>query len=514
MLTFYNPYIIGAISTMGGFLFGTDISSVSAFIGVDGYKDYFNHPDDIVQGGITAAMPGGAFIGANVAGYVSNRFGRKPSIIMATVFWVIGCALCSAAQSVGMLVVGRLIKGICVGWCSSQVPVYLAEQSPKEIRGRLVGCQQLATTIGILVMFYVSYGCSFISGPTSWRLAWGLQIIPGFLLAIGMVFCPESTRWLASHDRWEEAEYIVQRIYNQPLDSAQVQSEIKEMHEAIRLEREAADVTYMDMFRARLITRTIAGMSAQLWSQLVGVNVMMYYIVNIFQMAGLTGNTNLISSSIQYIINFVMTIPAILFVDRWGRRMTLMLGSAFMAACLFTVAGLLAGYGHYVDSVDGNEDVKWVVTGPPSKGVIAACYLFVAAFAVSWGPVSWIYISEIFPLPVRANAAGLATATNWIMNFALAFFVPVAFRNIQWKTYIIFGVFCIASLVQVFFTYHETKGRSLEEISALFESGVSPFAKAPPADALARVTAGHKKMASVSDHDSTASHHIHDQKIA
>ena len=101
-------------------------------------------------------------------------------------------------------------------------------------------------------------------------------------------------------------------------------------------------------------------------------------------MAGLTGNTNLISSSIQYVINFVMTIPAILFVDRWGRRMTLMLGSAFMAVCLFTVAGLLAGYGHYVDSVDGNEDVKWVVTGPPSKGVIAACYLFVAAFAVSW----------------------------------------------------------------------------------------------------------------------------------
>ena len=130
-------------------------------------------------------------------------------------------------------------------------------------------------------MFYISYGCSFISGSTSWRLAWGIQIIPGFLLAIGMIFCPESTRWLASHDRWEEAEYIVQRIYNLPLDSPQVQNEIKEMHEAIRLEREAADVTYLDMFRARLITRTIAGMSAQLWSQLVGVNVMMYYIVNI-----------------------------------------------------------------------------------------------------------------------------------------------------------------------------------------------------------------------------------------
>lgn len=477
MYTIYNPYVIGAVSTMGGLLFGLDISSVSAFLAIDSYQDYFNHPSDIVQGGITAAMPGGAFFGANIAGHVSDRFGRKPSIIFATIFWIIGCILSCAAQNVGMLIVGRFVKGICVGWCSSQVPVYLAEQAPKAIRGRLVSCQQFAVTIGILVMFYLSYGCSFIPGPTSFRLAWGLQMIPGFLLAVGMLFLPESSRWLAAHGRWDEAENVIARIHNQPLDAPLVAYEITELREAMRLEKEAPKVTYGDMFGKRLRSRTIAGISCQLWSQLVGMNVMMYYIVYVFQMAGLSGNSNLISSSIQYIINFVMTIPAILFVDKWGRRITLLTGSALMAGFLFAVAGLLAAHGHYVDSVDGNENIRWTITGAPSKGVIACSFLFVASFAVTWGPVSWLYIAEIFPLPVRANAAGLATSTNWIMNFALAFFVPPAFRNIQWKTYIIFAVFCVASWVQVFFTFHETKGRALEDISELFESGASPFSK-------------------------------------
>ena len=244
-------------------------------------------------------MPGGAFFGANIAGHVSDRFGRKPSIIFATIFWIIGCILSCAAQNVGMLIVGRFVKGICVGWCSSQVPVYLAEQAPKvshpsllplgsssaltlspqAIRGRLVSCQQFAVTIGILVMFYLSYGCSFIPGPTSFRLAWGLQMIPGFLLAVGMLFLPESSRWLAAHGRWDEAENVIARIHNQPLDAPLVAYEITELREAMRLEKEAPKVTYGDMFAKRLRSRTIAGISCQLWSQLVGMNVMMYYIV-------------------------------------------------------------------------------------------------------------------------------------------------------------------------------------------------------------------------------------------
>ncbi|KAK0470642.1 general substrate transporter [Armillaria novae-zelandiae] len=438
MLEIYNPYAIAAISALGGFLFGTDISSVSAFLDVDSYLIYFNHPNDTTQGGITAAMPAGAFVGALVAGPVSNRLGRKKSIVLSTVCWTIGCILSCAAQNIPMLVVGRLIKGICVGWTSGQVPVYLAEQSPRAIRGRLVGTQQIAITIGILVMFYVSYGCSFIEGVTSFRLAWGLQLVPGALLGLLLPLCPESCRWLASRGRMQEAEQVIAKIHNLPLDSAEVQLQMDEIREALRIEKESAEIGYSDLFKKKLLSRTIAGMACQLWRH--------YYVVYVFQMAGLTGNTNLISSSIQYVINFAMTIPALIWVDKWGRRPTLL-------------------------------NVRWSVSGPPSKAVIACSYLFVASFAITWGPVSWIYVSEIFPRPVRAQGSGLATATNWIMNFALSFFVPPAFKNIQWKTYLVFGVFCVASFVQVFFTFHETKGRSLEDISTLFETSITPFSK-------------------------------------
>ncbi|KIY46119.1 sugar transporter [Fistulina hepatica ATCC 64428] len=475
-LTFYNPYAIATTSVLGGFLFGTDITSVSAFLDVDSYLDYFHHPDDTTQGGITASMPAGAFIGALIAGPVSNRVGRKKSIIMSTAFWIVGCVLSCASQDVAMLIVSRIIKGVCVGWTSSQVPVYLAEQSPKAIRGRLVGAQQFAITIGILVMFYVSYGCSFLDGVGAFRLAWGLQIIPGAILGLMMPFLPESTRWLAGRDRFEEAEEIIARIHSLPVDSPEVQEEMEEIREAVRLERESAEIGYMDLFRPQLLSRTIAGVCIQMWSQMCGMNVMMYYIVYVFQMAGLTGNTNLISSSIQYVINFAMTIPAVMWVDKWGRRPTLLVGSALMAIFLFATAGLLASDGYYVaGGVDGNADIRWTINGAPSKGVIACSYLFVASYAITWGPVGWIYISEIFPRSVRAQGCGLATATNWIFNFALAFFVPPAFRNIQWKTYIIFAVFCVASFIQVFLTFHETKGRSLEEIGDLFEASIIAF---------------------------------------
>ncbi|KIY50738.1 high affinity glucose transporter [Fistulina hepatica ATCC 64428] len=475
--TVYNPYAIAATAVIGGFLFGTDISSVSAFLDVDSYLDYFHHPDDVTQGGITAAMPGGAFCGALVAGPVSNRFGRKKSIIFSLIFWVVGCVLSCASQDVAMLIVGRFVKGLCVGWTSSQIPVYLAEQSPKAIRGRLVGSQQFAVTIGIMVMFYVSYGCSKINGVGAFRLAWGLQIIPGALLAVLMPFMPESSRWLAAQGRFEEAEDIVARIHGLPMSAPIVQMELDEIREAIRIEHENADVGFRDLFARKMLTRTIAGVCVQLWSQMCGMNVLMYYIVYVFQMAGLTGNTNLISSSIQYIINVVMTVPAIIWVDKWGRRPTLLIGAALMAGWLFATAGLLAVHGHYVDGVEGNTDIRWTISGPPSKGVIACSFLFVASYAVTWGPVSWIYTAEVFPRELRSQGSGLATATNWIFNFALSFFVPPAFKNIQWKTYIIFGVFCVAAFIQVFFTYHETKGRPLEEIASIFENSLTPFSK-------------------------------------
>lgn len=198
---------------------------------------------------------------------------------------------------------------------------------------------------------------------------------------------------------------------------------------------------------------------------------MMYYITYVFAMAGLEGNNLLVSSSIQYVINVVMTIPGLLFVDKIGRRPVLLFGSILMMTWLFANAGILAVYGTDPgpDGVGGIKEASVKVTGPASKAVIACSYLFVASYAPTWGPVSWIYPPELYPNHLRGKAVALATSGNWAFNFALGYFVPPAFVSIKWKTYLIFAIFCAAMTIHVFFVFPETAGKPLEEVNEMFE---------------------------------------------
>ncbi|CAN6595064.1 high-affinity hexose transporter Hxt7p [Trichomonascus vanleenenianus] len=472
----YNVYVTAFIATIGGMIFGFDISSVSAFVSEDAYRSFFNYPDSLTQGGITSAMAGGSFIGSLCAGYFSDRFGRKYVIQGAAVFWCIGAAIQSSSQNVTQLIFGRLISGFGIGFSSSQVPVYLAELSPKNIRGRLVGIFQWAITWGIMIMFYISFGCAQINGVGSFRLAWGIQIIPGLILFLGVCFLAESPRWLASKDRWEEAIDIIANVQaNGDVNNPQVLIEIEEIKETLRIDEEAKGITVFTLFKKENLNRTMVGVWGQIWQQLCGMNVMMYYIVFIFNMAGFSGNTALVSSSIQYVINVVMTIPALLFIDRWGRRPMFIFGGIFMTIFLMLMAILLGVYSNPVPAVNGNTEIRILI--PPehkaaSKGVIACSYLFVATFAPTWGPGMWIYCSEIFPTRQRAVANGLTAASNWIFNWALALFVPAAFANITWRTYILFMAFCFTMTIHVFLLFPETKGKTLEEIEQVWAAKI------------------------------------------
>lgn len=483
MKQFGNVYFIAAIAIIGGGLFGFDISSMSAIIAGKGYRCYFNQgpqpcsgPTASVQGGITASMAGGSWISSLFSGYISDTIGRKKAIMTGSVIWVVGCIIVCAAQNITMLIVGRVVNGICVGICSAQVPVYISEVALPSKRGRLVGMQQWAITWGIMIMFYISYGCSFISGTASFRVPWGLQMIPAILLFFGMMFLPESPRWLASKDRWEECESVLILTHGRgDPNSPWVAREFQEIKEWLEIERQSTMLSYLTLFTRRYLNRTHIGLFAQVWSQLTGINVMMYYVTYIFTMAGLTGNNLLISASIQYVINVVMTVPALIWVDRIGRRPTLMLGSTFMAIWLFINAGILGGMGHYVpEGVDHIKEAKIRVTGSASKAVIACSYLFVASFAPTWGPISWIYPPELFPNHLRGKANSFTTSGNWIFNFALGYFLPPAFENITWKTYIVFATFCVVMTIHVFFLFPETAGKPLEEVTEMFEDPRGP----------------------------------------
>ncbi|KAJ5273092.1 hypothetical protein N7478_008217 [Penicillium angulare] len=483
-----NLYVITAISVIGGALFGFDLSSMSAIIGTNQYRCYFNQgphgppfndspncsgPSSTVQGGITASMPGGSFVGSLVSGFLSDRFGRKSSIQIGSVIWVIGSAISCAAQNYPMLIVGRFINGVCVGICSAQVPVYVSELAPPNRRGLVVGTQQWAITWGILIMFYVSYGCSFMSGPAAFRVPWGIQMLPAFVLIVGLFWLPESPRWLARNDRWEECQQILQLIHSGKHESDDfVSLEMRQLREACDDERLHSDVSFGELIEPKMLWRVHIGMFVQIWSQLTGINVIMYYITFVFGMAGLSGNSNLVASSISYVINVIMTIPTLFLVDRIGRRVILLSASVSLTVWWFICAGLMGGYGHAAPpgGIDNVPEESWSITGGPAKVVIACSYLVVASFAPSWGPISWVYPPELFPLRLRGKAVALATSSNWIFNFALSYYTPPAFVNIKWKTYLIFGVFCFAMTVHVFFCFPETAGRTLEEVDASLNS--------------------------------------------
>ncbi|KAF9937810.1 hypothetical protein BGZ65_000933 [Modicella reniformis] len=473
-----NVYFLGGFATMGGMLFGFDISSMSGVVGTSRYQEYFGHPSSSLQGGIVASMAAGSFLGALMAGPLGDKISRKRTIMLAALIWIVGSIIQCVSVNTNMLIVGRIINGVAVGLASMIVPVYQAEIAPKEIRGRIVSLQQWAITWGILIQYFIQYGCSYIDSDAAFRIPWGIQVVPGLILLAGTTLFPYSPRWLADQGRFDEALQVLANLRaNGNKNDPEVQAEFKEIQDVINFDRNLAARSYGELFRHPNAKRVFLGMTLQSWSQLTGMNVAMYYIVFIFQGAGITGqDANLQASSIQYVLNVLMTIPAIMFIDRWGRRPVLLVGSMFMALWLFLIGGLMGRYGS-ATIFDGNSITTWAIkdNDHASKAVIACSYLFVCSFAISWGPVSWTYPAEIYPLRIRSKAVSLSTASNWAFNFILAYAVPPALENIQYRTYFIFAGFCVAMTIHVFLMFPETKGRTLEEMEELFNSDVAAW---------------------------------------
>ncbi|KAI5292378.1 MFS sugar transporter, partial [Ascosphaera atra] len=356
----------------------------------------------------------------------------------------------TASNGIALLCVGRVVCGFGIGMASTVVPIYQAEVAPKEIRGGIIALQQWAITWGILIQYFIQYGCSFVQGGSDdpnqgtavFRIPWGIQIVPGAIFLFGLFFFPKSPRWLASHDRWEEAMEVLARLHAKgDKNSPKVIAEYKEIEETIAADVSQNKSSWLDLLKPRILKRVSVGMGLQMWSQLSGMNVMMYYIVYIMQAIGI--GSPLLTSAIQYILNVVMTLPAVLTVDRTGRRPVIMAGFGMMAMWLYLVGGLMGGYG--VDYTSKGPDdplsaITWIIPHhekKAGKAIIACSYLFVCSYACTIGPTSWAYPAEIFPVNVRAKAVALATACNWTWNALLGLFVPPLLRSIKWKMYII-----------------------------------------------------------------------------
>ncbi|KAI8139754.1 general substrate transporter [Fennellomyces sp. T-0311] len=466
-----NVYVIGSFAAIAGIMFGFDIGSNSGVIGTKQYRDYFNDPSDLLQGGINGALSAGCFVGALLAGFPADRYSRKFTLIGASILFVIGSVFQAAANGVPLLCVGRVLNGLSVGVTSMVVPLYQSEIAPKEIRGRIVAVQQWSITWGIMISFWIQYGSQFIGTTAAFRIPWGVQGVPALILLSGMWAFPHSPRWLADKGRMDEAIQVLADIHGDgDVNHPRVQLEIQEIEAVIKFDKEQASHRYADIFKPQYAYRASLGICLQIWQQLTGMNIIMFYVVLLFEQAGVgdSQEATLVSAGVNYVVNVVMTIPAILFVDKWGRRYTMIGGALMMSLFLWVVGGVMSQGEWSINPQTGKWEM-YMADHNKSKGMVACVYLFVASFACTWGPLGWIYPAEIFPLRIRAIAVSLSTSANWLFNWVLNFVVPMLMQRIRFGLYMLFAGFNFLMALHVFIAYPETKGFTLEEMDIVFE---------------------------------------------
>ncbi|KAK9490391.1 general substrate transporter [Lipomyces doorenjongii] len=471
MVRFLNVYTITSFVALSGMLFGFDISSMSGIIGTTQYQNMYNNPLGVLQGAITSAMAGGSFLGSISASVLGDRVSRKIAIQYATILWCIGAILQSSSNGVAMLIAGRLIAGLCIGLTSSLVPIYQSELAPRTIRGRVVSFQQFAITAGVLIQYLIQYGCSFLQSAAAFRLPWALQTVPAIILYIGLFWFPYSPRWLAKRDRWEEVLQVLAslRTANNNINDPLVLAEYKELEDQVRIEREEVSSSFRTLYSRKFRKRVFLAIAIQIFGQLTGINVAMYYIAYLLKSAGFKDVR--VASLIQYIIGMTSTIPSILWTDRFGRRPALIIGSITLTIWFAVIGSLLKHFGE--PNPIPNQPYTWSIINRPevSRAICAFIYLVVASFNLTWGPIIWIYPPEVVPLTVRAKTVSLAVAANWAINFALGLAVPPMFRAINWRMFFIFACFNLAAFLYVWIVAPETMQRTLEEMDEVFEHG-------------------------------------------
>lgn len=477
-----NPYVTTAIACMGGLLFGFGSTNMTPFIGGEAYSKYFHPFSSIDQSGMTAAMPGGATIGSVICACVGEQIGRRGMVVFSAMIWIIGCAIQTAANNRVSLAFGRIIASIGIGSASSTVPMYLAEMVPANVRGRFTACFQFSVNVGILTMFYIGFGCSFIKskeGEAGFRLAWGIQMVPGALMLLGSMFLHESPRWLASKGRWEECTEVLTALYKADAESDAVRAEI----ETFQAENEIQEGRFKDLFNKRNIKQTLCSCFTMLTQQYCGCNAILYFSTSIVKQVGGYGSVmTQVMSSIDYIVLLAATIPSVLFFDKFSRRWVMILGAFGLLLSLAVVAGIEGAAGHPVgpEGVEGDPSVRLGIDDPKkAKAALAFSYIFCGMFSLSWGPMAWVYVGEIFNQDVRALGNSFASSVCWLFNFTLSIYTQKGFETITYKTYVIFAVFSFIAIPVVFLFFPETKGYRLEQINGLFNSGIFAYKTDP-----------------------------------
>ncbi|WVQ75206.1 hypothetical protein IAR50_004818 [Cryptococcus sp. DSM 104548] len=487
---FANPLVLVAAfsACMGGLLFGFDQGILSIVLTMDQFLSVFPDVDGDVSSGasfnkgiMTALLELGAFIGAASAGFLADRYSRKRAIAVGAAWFIVGSIIQTTSFSFAQLVVGRFIGGLGVGVLSAVAPMYISECAPPNIRGSCLAMEGSSIVIGIVIMFYITYGTRYIPNDWAFRAPFLLQMLPCIGLSFGLYKLPYSPRWLASVGRDEECLQALVRLRRFPTTDPRLQAEwITVRAEAVhnrevmleehphlqgedmwsQVKLEAA--SWADMFKPKMIRRTMIGIMLMVFQQFLGINALIYYSPTLFEELGLDYQMQLDMSGVLNILQMLATFVAFLILDRVGRRAPLLVGSVVITACHVIVAAIMAVY-----SKDwaGHMTQAWVA--------VAFIFLFMFAFGLGWSPVPWAMPAEINPSSRRAKGVAITTCACWAGNFIIGLITPPMLQHIKYGTFLFFGAFGLMSGIWTWFLCPETKGKTLEQMDAVFHTNTA-----------------------------------------
>ncbi|GAP90668.1 putative general substrate transporter [Rosellinia necatrix] len=452
--------VVASHVSLAGLLYGLDTGSIGPITTMPQFSESIGHLTPTQQGVYVASILLAAAASSLASGHVSDAISRRYGILTGAILSIVGTVLSAASPNFAALIVARLISGAGFGQCIAVSTVYLVELAPKSIRGVAACMVQLYVVLGITVGYFISYGSQGIQSSLSWRLPFIIQAAIAAALASGVFLMPSSPRWLLQKGRKDDAVAVLNRYRATEL---KVKQELDAMNASMESNTQEKNVKFMVMFQKRYIKRTMLGVFLMSFQQLTGIDVVLYYAPIIFQQAGI-GSTRatFLASGVSGIVMLVSTIPAQIWIDRWGRRRPLIYGGAAMSACLIIIGSLYAKFGERgaTEITLRSTTAQWFV--------IVLTYIFVANFSWSWAVVGKIYSCEIIPTHIRAKVASLELLANWLVNFAVTLSAPVFLRSSPSGPYFLYG-FATLVAVGVCIVMPETKGKSLEEIESDFE---------------------------------------------
>jgi sugar porter (SP) family MFS transporter len=433
-------YFIAAVAATGGLLFGFDTGVIN--VALPSLREQLQLTPS-QESMVVGAVLFGAMFGPFISGFLTDKLGRKKINIIASLVFVVGSILAAIAPDTNSLIAGRLLLGLAIGIVAATVPLYLAELSPKDKRGRMVTFFQLAITLGILLSYVVGY----IFG-NAWRLMFWAGFVPAIVLFVGMLLVPESPRWLLTKGRNEEALMVLNQLRTP-------EEAVAEYNETLKLleEEKLNKSNWMELFMPKLRIPLFIGIGIFAIQQFSGINAIIYYSTDIFKSLFSDSQATLATVGVG-IVNSLATILGMQFLDKWGRKPLLYTGLIGTAVCLGTV-----GLAFLFESS--------LPAGLRQMMLVGGIYTYIIFFAISLGPLGWLLISEVYPLKIRGFASSMGSFNHWFFDLMVAISFPLMRATSLGNNGGIFFIYMIVVLLGLFFAkfvVFETKGLSLEDI--------------------------------------------------